>query len=130
MPREQPARLRVLLLAASMDPNQGGPPRVVYGCACALARAGHAIEIATTGAPGDIAALHAAWPLLAELGIPLHVFPRVGPVTLELEDAPGASHWTHKRPAEPGFDEEMRRGIAYLDERAAELDISIGRRAS
>lgn len=53
-----------------------------------------------------------------------------GPITLELEDAPGASHWSHKRPAEPGFDDEMRRGIAYLAERAAELDITISRRAS
>ena len=48
-----------------------------------------------------------------------------GPITLELEDAPGASHWTHMREATPEFDEEMRRGMAYLRERAAELDIAI-----
>jgi sugar phosphate isomerase/epimerase len=52
-----------------------------------------------------------------------------GPITLELEDAPGASHWTHFRKATPEFDQEMRRGIAYLAERAAELDIAIERRA-
>ena len=48
-----------------------------------------------------------------------------GPITLELEDAPGASHWTHMREATPEFDEEMRRGMAYLRECAAELDITI-----
>jgi len=48
-----------------------------------------------------------------------------GPITLELEDAPGASHWTHMREATPEFDEEMRRGMAYLRERAAELHITI-----
>lgn len=51
-----------------------------------------------------------------------------GPITLELEDAPGASHWTHFREATPEFDDEMRRGIAYLGERAAELNISIQKR--
>jgi sugar phosphate isomerase/epimerase len=48
-----------------------------------------------------------------------------GPITLELEDAPGASHWTHFREATPEFDSEMRRGIRYLRESAAELDIII-----
>lgn len=48
-----------------------------------------------------------------------------GPITLELEDAPGASHWTHFREATPEFDTEMRRGIRYLRECAAELDINI-----
>lgn len=48
-----------------------------------------------------------------------------GPITLELEDAPGASHWTHFREATPEFDSEMRRGIRYLRECAAELDINI-----
>jgi sugar phosphate isomerase/epimerase len=48
-----------------------------------------------------------------------------GPITLELEDAPGASHWTHMREATPEFDDEMRRGINYLRDCAAELDISI-----
>lgn len=48
-----------------------------------------------------------------------------GPITLELEDAPGASHWTHFREATPEFDSEMRRGIRYLRESAAELDIIV-----
>jgi sugar phosphate isomerase/epimerase len=48
-----------------------------------------------------------------------------GPITLELEDAPGASHWTHFREATPEFDSEMKRGIRYLRECAAELDITI-----
>ncbi|MFC5758079.1 sugar phosphate isomerase/epimerase family protein [Rhizobium sp. GCM10022189] len=48
-----------------------------------------------------------------------------GPITLELEDAPGASHWTHFREATPEFDSEMKRGICYLRECAAELDITI-----
>ncbi len=48
-----------------------------------------------------------------------------GPITLELEDAPGASHWTHFREATPEFDSEMKRGIRYLRESAAELDINI-----
>jgi sugar phosphate isomerase/epimerase len=43
-----------------------------------------------------------------------------GPITLELEDAPGSSHWTHMRDAEPGFDREMRLGMDYL--RAAALE--------
>jgi glycosyltransferase involved in cell wall biosynthesis len=72
----------VLLLAADMDPRQGGPPKVVYGSACALARAGVSVEIATTGAVETADATRAAWPLLAELGIPLQVFPRTGPATL------------------------------------------------
>jgi sugar phosphate isomerase/epimerase len=48
-----------------------------------------------------------------------------GPITLELEDAPGASHWTHFREATPEFDQEMRRGMNYLRDAAAELDITI-----
>jgi sugar phosphate isomerase/epimerase len=48
-----------------------------------------------------------------------------GPITLELEDAPGASHWTHFRPATPQFDDEMRRGIAYLRAAAAEIGAEI-----
>lgn len=48
-----------------------------------------------------------------------------GPITLELEDAPGASHWTHFREATPEFDSEMKRGIRYLRDCAAELDITI-----
>jgi sugar phosphate isomerase/epimerase len=48
-----------------------------------------------------------------------------GPITLELEDAPGASHWTHFRPATPEFDDEMRRGMDYLRAAAGELDIKI-----
>ena len=45
-----------------------------------------------------------------------------GPITLELEDAPGASHWTHTEDATPQLDDEMRRSIAYLRERHAELN--------
>ena len=37
----RPGTLRILLLVAAMDPRQGGPPRVVYGSACALARAAY-----------------------------------------------------------------------------------------
>lgn len=48
-----------------------------------------------------------------------------GPITLELEDAPGASHWTHFREATPEFDSEMKRGIRHLRDCAAELDIII-----
>ena len=48
-----------------------------------------------------------------------------GPITLELEDAPGASHWTHFREATPEFDSEMKRGIRYLRDCAAEIDITI-----
>lgn len=53
-----------------------------------------------------------------------------GPITLELEDAPGGSHWTHFRPATPEFDDEMRRGIAYLGDCAAELGMTIERRSN
>jgi len=49
----------------------------------------------------------------------------VGPITLELEDAPGASHWTHLRSAEPGFDREMTLGMDYLRNAAAEAGITI-----
>jgi sugar phosphate isomerase/epimerase len=48
-----------------------------------------------------------------------------GPITLELEDAPGASHWTHFREATPEFDTEMKRGMRYLRDAAAEIDITI-----
>lgn len=91
---------RALLLAADMDPRQGGPPKVVYGSACALARAGVSVEIASTGPAGSADATRAAWPLLAELGIPLHVFPRAGPATL------GYS---------PGMDRFVTREIARFD---------------
>lgn len=49
----------------------------------------------------------------------------VGPITLELEDAPGASHWTHLRDAEPGFDREMTLGMTYLRIAAAEAGIAL-----
>jgi sugar phosphate isomerase/epimerase len=49
----------------------------------------------------------------------------VGVITLELEDAPGASHWTHFREATPELDREMHLGMAYLRERAAEAGIDI-----
>jgi len=78
---------RVLLLAADMDPRQGGPPKVVYGSACALARAGVSVEIAATGPTETADATRAAWPLLADLGIPLHIFPRTGPATLGYSSA-------------------------------------------
>lgn len=74
--------LRVLLLIGGMDPREGGPPRVVYGSACALAHAGVAVEIAAAGPRDTLAASRAAWPLLAELGIPLHLFPQTGPFAL------------------------------------------------
>ncbi len=49
-----------------------------------------------------------------------------GPITLELEDAPGASHWTHFREATPEFDDEMPAGHGLSRRaRAAELGISI-----
>lgn len=48
-----------------------------------------------------------------------------GPITLELEDAPGASHWTHTEDATPQLDEEMRLSIAYLRDRHAELHAGI-----
>jgi sugar phosphate isomerase/epimerase len=53
-----------------------------------------------------------------------------GSITLELEDAPGASHWTHMRAATEEFDEEMRLGMNYLGAAAAELGISIEKRNS
>ena len=49
----------------------------------------------------------------------------VGVITLELEDAPGASHWTHFREATPELDREMRLGMRFLAERAAEAGIVI-----
>ncbi len=97
MPDGQAGRLRILLLAAGMDPREGGPPRVVYGSACALARAGHTVEIATTGPPESVAAVRAAWPLLDELGIALHVFPRVGPPVLGY--SPGMDRFIGEDPA-------------------------------
>ena len=44
-----------------------------------------------------------------------------GPITLELEDAPGASHWTHTGDATERLDDEMKRAIAYLRERWDEV---------
>ena len=43
-----------------------------------------------------------------------------GPITLELEDAPGASHYTHTEEASPALDRELKLAIAYLRERHAE----------
>ena len=74
--------LHVLLLVAGMHPRDGGPPRVVYGSACALARQGVAVEIAATGEPDELGAIRAAWPLLDELGVVLHIHPRSGPHVL------------------------------------------------
>ena len=51
----------------------------------------------------------------------------VGPITLELEDAPGASHWSHFREATPEFDREMALGMTFLAERAKEAGIAIER---
>lgn len=68
--------MRVLLLCPSMHAREGGPPRVVYGSAIALARAGVAVEIATVGLPEEDAETRAHWSGLAEAGIPLHIFPR------------------------------------------------------
>jgi sugar phosphate isomerase/epimerase len=42
-----------------------------------------------------------------------------GPITLELEDAPGASHWTHTEAAGPELDQELKQSIIYLRERHA-----------
>ena len=44
-----------------------------------------------------------------------------GPLTLELEDVPGASHWTHTDPATEQLDDELKRAIAFLREQYAEL---------
>jgi hypothetical protein len=43
-----------------------------------------------------------------------------GPITLELEDAPGASHYTHTDEASPALDRELELAITYLRERHAE----------
>jgi sugar phosphate isomerase/epimerase len=39
-----------------------------------------------------------------------------GPLTLELEDAPGASHWTHPEEATSVLDQELALSISYLHE--------------
>jgi sugar phosphate isomerase/epimerase len=44
-----------------------------------------------------------------------------GPLTLELEDVPGASHWTHTEPATDQLDDELRRSIAFLRDQYAQL---------
>lgn len=67
--------MRVLLIPPSMHPRQGGPPRIVYGTALALARAGVDVEIATIGFPGEDAETIATWPRLAEAGVTLRIFP-------------------------------------------------------
>lgn len=73
---------RILLVAPSMHPRDGGPPRVVSGSAVALARAGMEVEIATMGGAEDDEATRRAWPALREYGVPLHIFPRTGPPML------------------------------------------------
>jgi sugar phosphate isomerase/epimerase len=47
-----------------------------------------------------------------------------GPLTLELEDVPGASHWTHTEPATEELDQELSRSIAFLRDQYAELQAS------
>jgi sugar phosphate isomerase/epimerase len=47
-----------------------------------------------------------------------------GPLTLELEDVPGASHWTHTEPATEQLDDELKRSIAFLQDQYAELHAS------
>jgi glycosyltransferase involved in cell wall biosynthesis len=69
-------KLRILLLCPSMHPREGGPPRVVYGSALALARAGVAVEIATIGSPEDDAETRGRWPKLVQSNIPLHIYKR------------------------------------------------------
>jgi glycosyltransferase involved in cell wall biosynthesis len=68
--------VRVLVVTPTMDFRWGGPPRVVAGSSVALAQAGCQVEVATTGDAGDIDVLREAWPEMAELQIPVHVFPR------------------------------------------------------
>ena len=68
--------VRVLIVTPTMDFRWGGPPRVVAGSSVALARAGCQVEVATTGNAGEVDVLREAWPEIAELQIPVHVFPR------------------------------------------------------
>lgn len=67
---------RILLVCPGMHPRDGGPPRVVYGSAAALARAGCKVEIVTMGDPQDEAATREAWADLAEAGVAMTIFPR------------------------------------------------------
>ncbi len=74
---------RILMVTAEMHPHAGGPPRVVVGCTLALAARGHGVEIAALAPRGaESADIHAAWPQLAEAGIPLHLFPVDPPASL------------------------------------------------
>lgn len=53
-----------------------------------------------------------------------------GPITLELEDAPGASHWSHFREATPDFDREMALGMKHLSACAAEAGVIVARKST
>jgi len=68
--------MRVLTVTPNMDFRFGGPPHVVNGSAVTLARGGCEVEVATMGDVGDGDGIPGAWPEMAELQIPLHVFPR------------------------------------------------------
>ncbi|HTI01111.1 MAG TPA: sugar phosphate isomerase/epimerase family protein [Acidisoma sp.] len=44
-----------------------------------------------------------------------------GPLTLELEDVPGASHWTHTDPATRQLEVELKKSIQFLRDQYSEL---------
>lgn len=68
--------MRVLIVLPTMHFRNGGPPRVVNGSSVALARAGCEVEVATMDEAGEADVIRGAWPEMAELQIPVHIFPR------------------------------------------------------
>ncbi len=68
--------LRVLIVLSTMHFRNGGPPRVVNGSSVALARAGCKVEVATMDDVGEADVIRGSWPEMAELQIPIHIFPR------------------------------------------------------
>ena len=83
--------MRIAIITNDMHPSRGGPPRVVLGHALQLKKRGLDPVVIGTFGPGEESASRTGWPELAEAGIELKLFPRVGYDSLGR--SPEFNHW-------------------------------------
>jgi glycosyltransferase involved in cell wall biosynthesis len=74
--------MRILQVVSALDVKNGGPPRVVVGIACELAKRGHTLAIAIRGSDHDRELAFQAWPALEKHGVELLNFAGSGPEML------------------------------------------------
>jgi glycosyltransferase involved in cell wall biosynthesis len=82
--------MRILQVVRDMEPESGGPPRVVEGLSIGLSELGHKVEIATTGERPDASSrVFEAWPGVRRSGVQIRCFPTSGPTQLGASRALG-----------------------------------------